>query len=237
MKRYLLILVGLAVHSVGHAQTSSIKETEWQSEIQRVTAVLEGNEVLDSLVQLAIKNSNLLAALEEDVKIYSEEYLQKKRLWYSSFRLGVNIFSASTTTDAFNESVTTVGLLPNVGLSLTIDPERLVNRKSYMRQSENKRQHAAFIVEDTKQVLKKKLVGEYYQYLTYLETITIRQKLVQNRQEQVQLHSSSFKSGESTYEQIVLANHQVHLAEESLMKAVMDARGKKRELEIFLGIR
>ena len=239
MKNLFCLLFGLLAFSESHAQTDSFILTEAQTEreILNVTRILHSEEILDSLVMRVIDNSNLLKAIDQEVMMYNEEYLQKKRSWVSSFRLGVNIFSASTSLDAQNESITSYGLLPNVGLNLTIDPEKLVNRKSYMRQAINKSQYSTYIKADSRQTLKKDILNHYYDYLSLLETVHIRQQGYVTRKQQADFFDGSFRNGEATYAELLIAENQVHLANESLMKASIDAMKKRSEIAVLIGLK
>ena len=171
------------------------------------------------------------------MELYDEEYLQKKRNWVSSFRLGVNLFSASTSLNQDDQSFTTYGVLPNVGLNLTIDPAQLVNRKSMMRQAENKKTQTFFQQEDQKQMLKVRILNLYYEYLAMLESILIRQHSLDARKQYLRVFEIDFKNGNRTLDELLVIQHQVYLAEESLMKGHVQSMKMKSEIEILLGER
>ena len=165
----------------------------YQQEILKVSHVINNPELLDSLVQKAYRNSATIKTFDEAMELYDEEYLQKKRNWVSSFRLGVNLFSASTSLNQDDQSFTTYGVLPNVGLNLTIDPAQLVNRKSMMRQAENKKTQTFFQQEDQKQMLKVRILNLYYEYLAMLESILIRQHSLDARKQYLRVFEIDFK--------------------------------------------
>lgn len=238
--KYLIFTWMCAIWSltaVAQEETFQITNIQTEKEILEVTYILHSEDILDSIVNRVIMNSNLLKAIDQEIMMYDEEILQKKRSWVSSFRLGVNLFSANTSLDQTNESITTYGLLPNVGLNLTIDPEKLVNRKSYMRQSANKREYSRFIKADSRQTLKKDILNHYYDYLSLLETVNIRQHGYETRKQQQEYLDSSFRNGEASYSELLIAENQVHLAKEALMKASIDAMKKRSEISVLTGLK
>lgn len=212
------------------------EEVSYQQEILKVSYVINHPEILDSIVQKAYRNSATIKTFDESMELYDEEYLQKKRNWVSSFRLGVNIFSANTTLQE-DQSTTTYGLLPNVGLNLTIDPAQLVNRKSMMRQAENKKDRSFYQQQDQKQMLKVRILNLYYEYLAMLESILIRQHALDARKQYLHVFEIDFKNGNRTLDELLVIQHQVYLAEESLMKGHVQSMKMKSEIEILLGER
>ena len=237
MKSILGIGLVIAAFASNGQEFGVLSPEKTEQEILTVTKVLYSEEILDSLVEEMVNNSNLLHAIDQEVQMFDEEILQKKRSWVSSFRLGVNLFSANTTLDQENQSLTTYGVLPNVGLNLTIDPEKLVNRKSYVRQSTNKREYHYYMLEDSKRTLKKDILNHYFDYLALLESVNIRHHALEGRKQQRAYVEGSFRNGESTYNQLLIAENQVHLATEALMKASLDAMKKKSEISVLIGLK
>ena len=240
MKKYLssvLILLGLQL--TGQDITSGLVQAEeqYQQEILQVSNLINNPATLDSLVEKAYRQSATVKSFDEVMALYDEEYLQKKRNWISSFRLGVNLFSASTTLDESDQSFTQYGVLPNVGLNLTIDPSQLVNRKSMMRQAENKKQRAFYQQEDQKQMLKTRILNLFYEYLSQLESVLIRQHALEARKQYLHVFEIDFKNGNRTLDELLVIQHQVHLAEESLMRGHIQSMKMKSEIEILLGER
>lgn len=233
-----LFLISIGIGARAQVSTTLYSPEETQLEIYNVSNVLTSPEILDSLAIKALDNSNLIKAIDEEVHMYEEEVLQNKRSWLNSFRLGINMFSANTTLDAGrDESITTYGVLPSVGLNLTVNPEVLVNRKSKVRASAHKQKYSEFIRENTKQTIKKDILNLYHDYLSMLETINVRRKGLNGRKQHVEFLESSFRNGEATYDQILIATNQVHLAEEALITASISAAKKKMEIEVLLGIK
>lgn len=238
MKNLLTITALLFCTQLAAQESILIKsEAEYQTEILRVTHILDDRHVLDSIVERAYQNAPVVNAFQEEIDMYNEEYIQKKRNWVTAFRLGVNVFSANTSVSPENQSVTTYGVLPNLGLNLTIDPERLVNRKSYMRQAENKRNRSYHLQQDQKLVLKRKILNLYYEYLTFLEAIVIRQHSLDARKQYLNVFEVDFKNGNKTFDELLVIQHQVYLAEESLMKAHIQRLKMKGEIEVLTGIK
>lgn len=235
--KYLIYSLISLISLMTSAQSSVFTEEFTQKEILDVTRILYSDEILDSLVVHAMNQSHLIKAIDQEVRMYDEEILQKKRSWVSSFRVALNLFSANTTMDPYYESVTTYGILPNVGLNLVIDPEKIINRQSYVRQSISKREYSRHINQDTRQSLKKEILNLYYDYLSLLETINIRQHALTTREQQEDYVATGFRNGEATYEQLLIAENQVHLAKEALMKASIEAMKKRSEIHVTIGLK
>lgn len=211
-------------------------EKDTQEEILRVTYILRDPRILDSLATKAIGNSATLAAFDHDQAIYSEEYLQKKRNWISSFRIGVNVFSVNTVPYG-DQSVTTTGVLPNVGVTLSIDPEKFVNRKSYMRQAQEKYQRSVQQQRSQEQTLKVYISNQYYDYLELLECTLMKKHILETRQQQYLTSEVAFKNGNAEYENLMIIQNGVQLAQQDVMKSYIQALKKRSEIEIMLGIR
>lgn len=240
MKNLVLIVMLLySITAFGQSETTGIikSEAKYQSEIMKVTRILDDPAILDSLVQKAYRNAPVIQALNQEMAVFDEEYLQKKRNWVSSFRFGVNIFSANTSLSADNQSVTTYGVLPNLGLNLSIDPEKLVNRKSSMRQAEDKKARIYYLQQDQMQVLKSKVINLYYEYLSCLEALVIRQHTLDSRKQHLNVFEVDFRNGNRGFDELLVIQHQVYLAEESLMSEQIRCLKMKAEIEILLGLK
>jgi outer membrane protein TolC len=236
MRSFILIclIIGALYRASGQTSVAALNA---EQELKHVTAVLQNEEILDSLSSLAVRNSNLLKAIDQEILMYEEEVLQKRRLWLTSFRFGVNLFSANTQLDENNQSITTYGVLPTLGLNMTVDPEKLVNRKSYIRQSRTKQEYSRYIQLETMQDIKKEVRNMYYDYLVLLEAINIRRNALDIREQQEQYVENQVKIGESTYDLLLIASNQVHLAEEALVRVTIDAKKKKDEISVYIGLK
>jgi outer membrane protein TolC len=238
---FFTVFISLLVMNVSMAQDDPLallnEEEDYQLEILRVTHILDDPRILDSLVSRVHANSGLLKAFDQEIQMYEEEALQKKRNWVNTFRFGVNVFSANTNVSTNNESVTTLGVLPNVGLTLTVDPEKLVNRRSYIRQAENKKQYSYYMKMDHRQRLKNEVITMYYDYLQLLESIVILQHGLETRRQHAMVMEVEFKNGNATFDQLLVVQNQVHLAEDELMKAHISAMKQKSRIEVLLGLK
>lgn len=235
MKFRLTILLFLG-HLTAFSQQTILPAEQVKNETLLVTHILHDEAALDSLVTLAVQNSNLLKAMDQEILMHTEEILQKKRSWVSSFRLGVNVFSATTTLNSADQSVTTYGLLPNVGLNLSVDPEKLLNRSSYVRQSEDKREYTRYVQANHRMVIKKDILNLFYEYLTMLESVDIRRQSLDGRVQQELFLAANFENGEATYAELLIASNQVFLAKEALMISSIEAMKKKREIQVLIGV-
>lgn len=210
-------------------------ESDYQQEIWRVTHIIKDPVILDSLVQRVNEHSGLLKAFDEEMGMYDEEIAQKKRNWISSFRLGLNIISADTYAGYNNESITDVGVLPNLGVTLSIDPEKFINRKSYVRQATNKRQRSYYLQQDHKQLLKKEILGLYYDYLMMLEGIVLKEHTLNTRKQHLEVMEIEFRGGTAKYDELLVVQNQYNLWEAEYSKSRIQALKKKSEIEVMLG--
>ncbi len=226
-------LQGLAQELI---QFSQDQEQSTQQEIFRVVHILQDPDILDSLVAKAVGNSPTLRGFEHDQALYEEEYLQQQRNWVSSFRLGLNIFSMSTVASE-DQSVTTTGVLPNIGVTLSIDPEKFINRKSYMRQARQKYMRSVQQQAAQQQTLKVYIMNQYFEYLELLEGTLMKQHILETRQQQYLTAEVAFKNGNIEYDNLMIIQNGMQLAEQDVMKAHIQSLKKRSEIEIILGIR
>ena len=206
-------------------------------EVFKISKLLNSPETIDSLVNRVYANSGLIRSLDHEVLMYEEEMLQKSRNWVSAFRFGVNIFSTNTTLGTENESITTTSVLPNLGLTLTVDPENFVNRKSEIRLSTSKRNRVSSLQDDHRQRLKIEIIKLYYEYLALLESLAIKQNTLDTRQQHALVMEVNFKNGIATYDQLLVVQNQVHLMEEDIVKARIEALKKESEIEVLIGLK
>lgn len=234
MKTLLSLATVVLIHFSLNAQDLK-NESDYQKEIWRVTHILKNPIILDSLVQRVHEHSGLLKSFDEEMGMYDEEIAQKRRNWVSSFRVGLNIISANTYAGYNNESVTDVGVLPNLGVTLSIDPEKFVNRKSYVRQATNKRQRSYHLQQEHKQRLKKEILGLYYDYLMMLEGIVLKEHTLNTRKQHLDVLEVAFRGGAATYDQLLVVQNQYNLWEAEYSKSRIQALKKRSEIEVMLG--
>ncbi len=128
MKRITLIVLLTFAHLAGLAQGT------YQEEKHLVEVLLEDTAALDTLVDKMIRHAYVLKASEAELAQKHEIIAQEKRSWLSTFIMGVSLYNQSTAYDERNgSSVTTAGVLPSLGVSLSINPEKLVNVPSNIR--------------------------------------------------------------------------------------------------------
>ncbi len=233
---YLLFLTVLPFGGVAQ-QDYMFSQKQIEQELLMISRVLHNESILDSLIETAVSNSNLLNAFDEDIRYFNEEIKQNKRSWISSLRMGVNVFSANTTTDNNNESVTTYGVLPSVGINLSLDPGKLINQRSAVKQSISRKDYSEYLKEDRKMILKKDILNLYYDYLGALETVNTRQLAYNARIQQEEYTNGLFSSGEIGYSELLIAENQVYLAKEAWINAGIDAMKKRSEITVLLGLK
>ena len=233
---YLFMIGSFSLLGQGSITNQQISEAATQEEILRVAHILKDQSILDSLVDQVIAHSEVLKAFDSDKALYEEELLQKKRNWISSFRFGVNLFSVNTVASSDNTSVTTTGVLPNLGITLSVDPEKFVNRRSSMRQARIKYERAHHQQQAQKQTLKVYFMNQYYEYLELLEAVLMKKHIQETREQQYLTSEVAFKSGNIRYEQLMIVQNQFQLAELDVMKTYIQSLRKRSEIEIILGI-
>ncbi|WP_425390681.1 glycosyltransferase [Ekhidna sp.] len=229
----MLLLINFGLFS----QQAPLESTSIDREVFKISKLLNNPETIDSLVNRVYANSGLIRSLDHEVSMYEEEMLQKSRNWVSAFRLGVNVFSTNTTLGTENQSVTTTSLLPNLGLTLSVDPATFVNRKSEIRLSTSKRNRVSSLQDDHRQRLKIEIIKLYYEYLSVLESLAIKQNTLDTRKQHALVMEVEFKNGTTTYDQLLVVQNQVHLMEEDIVKARIEALKKKSEIEVLLGLK
>jgi len=238
MKFIITTLLSVFLASGAIAQRNQLlTPEETEKEMLEVSRILYNDDVLDSIVTRALEHSNLIKAIDQEMKMFDEEILQKKRSWVSSFTFGVNVFSANTTLNTDNQSVTTYGVLPRVGLNLNVNPEKLINRKSYVRQTTNRKEYSRYIQEDTRMTLKKNILNLYYDYLGALESVNIRQHAYNTRKQQADYLNGLFTSGDVEYAQVLIAENQMHLAKEALVTTSIEAMKRRSEISVLTGLK
>lgn len=217
---------------IGYSQLNSPDAIS--SEKLRIEALLANEQALDSLTENAIKNSYYVKSFEGELAQQYENVIQEKNKWLNTFRFGVNFLSIATT-NVNNESVTTAGVLPNIGFTLSLDPEKFINRRSYIREAkqsivrfENKVKHERRLVRD-------EILRLFYQYLEALGVMELRQDANQTQQQYCTVIEEKFKRGEARMEEVLLHQSSLVLTQESLMKAQLSVRKLLHQIQIITG--
>ena len=133
-----------------------------------------------------------------------------------------------------NNSVTSAGLLPNLGLTIGIDPEKIINRKSYVREAQYDVKRAENRIETTKREIKGLIIDLYYKYLEALKIVEIRQNSYETQLQQVTLLEEKFKNGQSRLDELLNVQSALNLSEESVMKARLSAEKLLKQIELFI---
>lgn len=199
-----------------------------------VQSVLQDEALLDSLVTLAWQNSYWIKGFEAELGQQHENVRQEKNRWVSSFRMGVNFFSVNTQVNANNESVTTAGLFPQLGLTLSIDPERFISRSSYIREARLQVVRAENQVLHQRRQLRLEIVQLFYQYLETLGILELREQSQQTQQEQCALLEEKFKRGEVQLEAVLLNQNALALAHEAVLRAEVQAQRIRQEINLLI---
>ncbi len=227
------ILFCLLVELTGCNLLAQTTEKNTKQQIESIELLLANENALDSLVDLAIQNSYYIHGFMAELGQQYENVREEKNKWYSTFRLGINFFSLSTTLNNQDQSVTRAGLLPNLGFTLSIDPEKFINRGSYVRKAELNITRAESQVNHQRKMLRKEIISLYYQYLEALGIIELREESKQNQKQQCILIEERFKNGEGKMEDLLNMQGALALASEALLRAQLASKKIKQELNIF----
>lgn len=226
MHRFILFL--LVISSTVQAQKAVVSERDW------VMSVLSDQDALDTLVEKALTNSYWLKSYEGELAQQYENVKQEKNKWLSTFRFGINFFSINTTVNEQNQSVTTAGLFPTVGLNLTVDPEKFINRGSYVREAQYNVTRAENQLLHQRKQIRTEITRLFYQYLEALGIQELREAANQTQKEQCVLVEERFKKGEETMETVLLNQNALLLTEEAVLKSKIAAQKWRAEINLFI---
>jgi outer membrane protein TolC len=228
MRLFIFALLLLPLTVLGQQQLDVEKE------IEIVEMLLSSESAIDSLTDLALINSYYLKSFDAELAQQYENVKQEKNKWLSTFRLGINFFSLNTTTGVDNQSVTTAGLLPNLGVTLGIDPEKFINRGSYIREAEYNIVRAENQLKNQRKAVRTQVVGIFYTYLEALGIAQLRMAANQTQSEQLMLVTERFKKGEAGMEEVLLTQNGFNLTQEAVLKAELAVRKIRKEIEIMI---
>lgn len=224
-----IILLVLIVSIKGVAQDIALPDTR-----QSIEILLSNESAIDSLVNLAITNSYAINGYKAELLQQHENVRQERTRWLSTFRLGINFFSMTTSVNSLDQSITRVGVLPNLGFNLTVDPEKFINRSSYIREAQQNVVRAESQVSNQRKMLRTEIVGLFYTYLESLGILELRTSASQNMAEQCLLIEEKFKKGEGRMEDLLNSQNALVLARESLLKAQLNVRKLRKEINILI---
>ncbi len=224
-----IILLVLFASSRGVAQDLALPDNR-----QSIEILLSNESAIDSLVNLAITNSYAINGYKAELLQQHENVRQERTRWLSTFRLGINFFSMTTSVNSLDQSITRVGVLPNLGFNLTVDPEKFINRSSYIREAQQNVVRAESQVRNQRKMLRTEIIGLFYTYLESLGILELRTSASQNMAEQCLLIEEKFKKGEGRMEDLLNTQNALVLAKESLLKAQLNVRKLRKEINILI---
>lgn len=228
MRLFIVICLLFPVASIAQEQIDIDRE------IELVEVLLANEEAIDSLVDLALRNSYYLKSFDAELAQQYENVKQEKNKWLSTFRMGINFFSLNTSVDGANQSVTTAGLLPNLGVTLGIDPEKFINRRSYIREAEYNIVRAENSLKNQRKEVRIQVVDIFYTYLEALGVAQLRVAANQTQSEQVTLVTERFRKGEAGMEEVLLTQNGLNITQEAVLKAELTVRKIRRQIAIMI---
>lgn len=128
-----------------------------------------------------------------EIEAARERYLQEKKGWLSSFKLGVQFLSISQDFDA---GVTQVGILPTIGLNLQLDLERFSTTRSRVRAALIEREIAQYEYERIHIEKIAEFNALYLEWAYAKEQVDIRFQSLNTMKEQALLQEERFRDGE-----------------------------------------
>jgi outer membrane protein TolC len=206
---------------------------DYPQERKIIEMVLASEAALDSITDQALANSYYLKSFEGELAQQYENVRQERNKWLSTFRLGINFFSVNTTTNGQDQSVTTAGLLPNLGLTLGIDPEKFINRGSYIREAQYNVVRSDNQLRHQRRQIRDEILRLYYQYLEQLSLTELHDEANQTQLAHTILMEEKFKKGEATLDEVLLNQSAYVLTQESLLKSQIGLRKLRHQIRLF----
>lgn len=207
---------------------------DYQMDKQLIELLLKDDAALDSVVDLMLENSYLLQSAQADVIQQEESWGQAKRSWLSTFTMGVSLYSQSTSFDEETQtSVTTSGVLPSLGVSLSVNPEKLMNIRSNARIAQQNVIRSQNSLKDLRRQLKLFIVGKYYEYLEALSGLEFRYNTYESQREIEAQAQQKFERGEASFGEVLMAQNGLINAEEAVIKAEISVKKIKHEIILY----
>ena len=224
----MLLLVWLAITGL------AARAQDIQQEKQLVKLLLENTAALDTLVDQMMRNAYVLQASEAELVQKRIKVSQEKRSWLSSFTMGISLYNQSTSFDEqTGSSVTTMGVLPSLGISMSINPEKLVNVPSNIKIAQLDALRAEKTIREQRRTLKLFIVNKYYEYLEALNVLELRINAHARQRQQTEQVKMEFERGEADLSGLLQGQNGLANAEEALMKAEMTVLKIKQEITLF----
>lgn len=185
-----------------------------------------------SLAELeqAVQEQSLMVRQQQSEISVQQERLKREELgWLSSFNMGVQFLSLSNNTE---EQTATVGFLPNLGVSLQINFEKLFTTNSRIRSAKAEIKKAKL----QKQVMAREIIAEitelYYTYQTVKAQRDTRYQVLNTINTQTQIIEERFKRGETDIETYFKALMQLQEIQESYRIAAFEAEKTLRLIQL-----
>lgn len=222
---YFLLLVSV----VTYGQT----DIDLDEEKSFVEMALSNRHTMDSLVSNALVNSYKLKSLQAEVDQRIENVSVERKSWLSTFQMGVNFFSINTTMNAENQAITTASLLPNIGVILSINPEKIISRGNRIKMAQQDVVRLQQALNEERRIIRVFITNKFYEYLEALKIIELRQQAYQNLSDKYDFISLRFTRGEANANELMLAEGGLVDAEEALSRAQIMALKIKSEITFF----
>nr|WKN34475.1 TolC family protein [Tunicatimonas sp. TK19036] len=207
---------------------------DYQMDKQLIQILLRDDTALDSIVDQMLTNSYLLRSAKAELLQKQEAWAQSKRSWLSTFIVGVSLYSQSTSFDETTQtSVTTSGVLPNLGVSLSINPEKLMNMRSNARIAQQDIVRSENAMNEQRRTLKIFIIGKYYEYLEALNVLEFRYNTHESQREMESQTQQKFERGEATYGEVLMAQNGLINAEEAVIRAEIFVKKLKQEITLY----
>lgn len=207
-----------------------------QQELETIQALLLDVTNIDSIVEKALANSYTLQLDEARVKQQQYSIKQERNSWSRSFRFGVNFFNISTVPSANdgNVSVTQASVLSNIGLTLGVNPEDFINRKSRIRVAEQELEVRKLDLHRDRRDIESFVIGKFLEYQQALEVFIIRENNLMISEENKLVADEQFRQGRiSTLEYNKLLGD-LMLKQEALVRAETIVMKLKKEIELII---
>ena len=220
--------------SVWSQDTTMLDATE---ELEGIQALLLNEVDLDILVDNAFTNSHQLKMDEALVRQQHEVLRQEKRSWIRSFRMGVNFFNVTTSAGGLDseKSITQASVLSNVGLTIGLNPEDLLSRKSRIRVAEEELRIKEIDLQRDRRDVKAWVINRFLKYQEALEIYIIRENALMMAEENKHIADEKYRQGRMKTESYNQILGDLMLKKESLIMAETNVMQLKREIELFTG--
>lgn len=204
-------------------------------ELAGIKALLLNIHSIDSIVERALAHSYTLKL--DRARIRQQQYAikQERNSWSRSFRFGVNFFNISTTPSPSDGSVsvTQASVLSNIGLTLGINPEDFINRKSRIKVAEQELEVRSMDLRRDRRELEAFVIGKFLEYQQALEIYIVRENNLMISEENKLVADEQFRQGRISTHAYNKMLGDLMLKQEALIRAETAVMKLKREIEII----